>query len=63
MKEFDIQSSDLKVVVTWISSGNKLIFNYTSAFIDSETIFINCTGSETMFGSKSENLKITFDRS
>ena len=52
MNEFEIKPGDLTIEVRRISSGSKLIYNYTSTFLDKETIFINCTGSETMLGSK-----------
>jgi len=62
MSTFELKDSDMEIEVRWVSSGSKLIYNYTMTFIDKETIFINCTGSETMLGSKNEKIKITFNR-
>lgn len=62
MTTFELLDTDMDIEVRWVSSGSKLIYNYTMNFIDWETIFINCTGSETMLGLKNEKITIKFNR-
>ena len=63
MQIFDIQSSDMVIKVTKISTGETIRFETNITWIDDSNIDINCTDSDKLEGGKKELYRIDFNRS